>query len=158
MSGFDRRGVLLGAGALGAGAVIAACSSSTKTEPTASEATTSEASAGAESTSTKPAGTQIDASTVPVGGGRVLEDVKIVVTQPTAGQFHAFSAVCTHKGCTVNKVADGLIGQVNFVERFPNPGGLSIKRVQGPLGMWATADKLYIADTGNHRVIAIDHP
>lgn len=93
MSGFDRRGVLLGAGALGAGAVIAACSSSTKTEPTASEATTSEASAGAESTSTKPAGTQIDASTVPVGGGRVLEDVKIVVTQPTAGQFHAFSAV-----------------------------------------------------------------
>ncbi len=109
MSGFDRRGVLLGAGALGAGAVIAACSSSTKTEPTASEATTSEASAGAESTSTKPAGTQIDASTVPVGGGRVLEDVKIVVTQPTAGQFHAFSAVCTHKGCTVNKVADGLI-------------------------------------------------
>ncbi len=117
MNGFDRRGVLLGAGALGAGAVITACSSSTKTEPamsepSTSEPSTSEPSAAAGSTSAKPAqpaGTQIDASTVPVGGGRVLEDVKIVVTQPTAGQFHAFSAVCTHKGCTVNKVADGSI-------------------------------------------------
>ncbi len=109
MSGFDRRGMLLGAGALGAGAVLTACSSSAKTEPATSEPSTSEPPAATGSTSPQPAGTQIDASTVPVGGGRVLEDVKIVVTQPTAGQFHAFGAECTHKGCTVNKVADGLI-------------------------------------------------
>jgi len=34
---------------------------------------------------------------------------KVVVTQPAPGTFKAFSAICTHRGCTVNKVADGTI-------------------------------------------------
>ncbi|MEU3984915.1 Rieske (2Fe-2S) protein [Streptomyces sp. NPDC026672] len=46
---------------------------------------------------------------VPVGGGRVFPAVKVVVTQPTQGSFKAFSAICTHQGCTVNRVADGTI-------------------------------------------------
>lgn len=53
--------------------------------------------------------TLADASEIPVGGGKVLKDQKIVVTQPKAGQFKAFSAVCTHQGCIVDKVANGLI-------------------------------------------------
>ncbi|MFD3660485.1 Rieske (2Fe-2S) protein [Streptomyces sp. NPDC058659] len=48
-------------------------------------------------------------SEIPVGGGTVFTEAKVVVTQPTAGEFKAFSAVCTHQGCLVNKVADGTI-------------------------------------------------
>ncbi|WP_308494438.1 QcrA and Rieske domain-containing protein [Mycolicibacterium agri] len=46
-------------------------------------------------------------SDVPVGSGVIVGDV--VVTQPSAGDFKGFSAKCTHKGCTVNAVANGTI-------------------------------------------------
>src|SRR5680860_118748 len=46
---------------------------------------------------------------VPVGGGTVLKDEKIVITQPTEGTFMAFTAVCTHKQCVVAEVKDGTI-------------------------------------------------
>lgn len=39
---------------------------------------------------------------VPVGGGLLVEEQGIFVTQPEAGTFHAFSAICTHQGCTVD--------------------------------------------------------
>jgi Rieske Fe-S protein len=49
------------------------------------------------------------AADVPVGGGKVYETLEVVVTQPEAGRFEGLSAVCTHTGCIVDKVADGLI-------------------------------------------------
>jgi Rieske Fe-S protein len=46
---------------------------------------------------------------VPVGAGRVFADAQVVVTQPTRGEFHAFSAICTHQGCAVTEIKDGTI-------------------------------------------------
>ena len=46
---------------------------------------------------------------IPVGGGKVLTDKKIVITQPQAGSFDAFTAVCTHQGCIVDSVSGGTI-------------------------------------------------
>ncbi|PKV84930.1 Rieske (2Fe-2S) protein [Streptomyces sp. TLI_146] len=48
-------------------------------------------------------------SDIPVGGGKVFAAKKVVVTQPEKGTFKAFSAICTHQGCTVKDVADGTI-------------------------------------------------
>ncbi|MBN9101735.1 MAG: Rieske (2Fe-2S) protein [Pseudonocardia sp.] len=48
-------------------------------------------------------------SSVPVGGGVVLADRQIVLTQPVAGTFKAFSSTCTHQGCQVAEVAGGTI-------------------------------------------------
>ncbi|MBD8869364.1 Rieske (2Fe-2S) protein [Nocardioides donggukensis] len=39
---------------------------------------------------------------VPVGGGVILAEV--VLTQPTEGEFKAFTNVCTHQGCKVSSV------------------------------------------------------
>lgn len=55
---------------------------------------------------------------VPVGGGVVLAAQGLVVTQPEAGTFKAFSATCTHQGCAVTEVTGGTINCPCHGSRF----------------------------------------
>jgi Rieske Fe-S protein len=122
----SRRRLLAGAsaaGVLAAGAVtgLAGCgtsagnasgSSGMGNDPGAATSAAAPASSapGAAGGGTETTGVNLGAkSHVPVGGGKIFEAEKVVVTQPSAGKFHAFSAICTHQGCVVNKVAGGLI-------------------------------------------------
>ncbi|SBS78773.1 Rieske (2Fe-2S) iron-sulfur domain protein [uncultured Mycobacterium sp.] len=96
-----RRAVFIGTGAGLIGLVVAACSTAKK-ETAASS--TAEAS-----TPIAPAEPKVIAKTaqVPLGSGVIIDD--IVLTQPTQGAFNGFSAICTHQGCKLDKVADGTI-------------------------------------------------
>ncbi len=64
----------------------------------------SEESSGSGGAGTTPSGPIAKTSDVPVGGGKIYQADKVVVTQPTEGEFKAFSAVCTHQGCPVSKI------------------------------------------------------
>ena len=107
----DRRRVLLTGGVVvAAAAVTAACgSSSSDTATAAARYGGSGSSAAPTSASPASAGVTGAEADVPVGGGVVLADAKVVVTQPTKGTFKAFTAVCTHQGCIVASVSNGTI-------------------------------------------------
>jgi nitrite reductase/ring-hydroxylating ferredoxin subunit len=96
--GLSRRHALTGAAGLGLGLpLLAACGGG------------SEGSGSAASSGPPASGVLGPASRVPVGGGAVFADAKVVVTQPTEGDFRGFSAICTHQGCPVTKVSEGTI-------------------------------------------------
>ncbi len=55
---------------------------------------------------------------VPEGGGLILVDPQVVITQPTAGEFKGFSSICTHQGCPVDNVSDGTINCICHGSRY----------------------------------------
>jgi len=94
-----RRSVLIGAAA-GMAVTAAGCGGPTRAKPPGSP-------------SPSPAGrVGIRAADIPVDGGKIFPDLDpdgVVVTQPAPGQFRAFSATCTHRGCLLASVSDGTI-------------------------------------------------
>ena len=104
----SRRAVVAGVGGVAAAGLLTACGASTAPAP-APAAPAPAAPSAAPSAATSGGATLAAASSIPVGGGTVFADKDVVVTQPTAGEYKAFSATCTHQGCKVKSVADGVI-------------------------------------------------
>jgi len=117
-----RRGMLAGVGLVGLAGVITACGASGSSSPQAGTATlagTAASTPASQGSSTAPSGTASSSapaasalaatSDIPVGGGTIFTGPRVVVTQPTANEFKAFSAVCTHMGCIVSQVSNGTI-------------------------------------------------
>ncbi|GGY45314.1 Rieske (2Fe-2S) protein [Streptomyces omiyaensis] len=98
MSGVARRTVVAAGGAGLASAALAACGGT--------NAEGDGGTGGADGAAEAPLAKTGD---IPVGGGKVLADRGIVITQPKAGEFKAFSSKCTHQGCAVSEVKDGVI-------------------------------------------------
>ncbi|MCG5215072.1 Rieske (2Fe-2S) protein [Streptosporangium sp. KLBMP 9127] len=125
-----RRTLIMGAGASGLAVTLAACGGSAE-EPTAAQPTEAEPAASAEqpapSASAEQSGKTGAAlaatADIPVGGGAVFKDQKVVVVQPSAGEFKAFTAVCTHRGCSVEEVKDGSIICPCHMSKFSTSDG-----------------------------------
>jgi Rieske Fe-S protein len=63
---------------------------------------------------------------IPAGGGLVLEKAEVVLTKDQSGTLHAFSAVCTHQGCTVSEVSGGTINCPCHGSRFDASTGAPV--------------------------------
>ncbi|HLU74083.1 MAG TPA: Rieske (2Fe-2S) protein [Nonomuraea sp.] len=98
----SRRTVFAGVGAGGLTLALAACGGS--------DTTTASPESGADSSSApEAAGGLTTTAEIPVGGGKIFTEQKVVVVQPAEGQFKAFGINCTHQGCPVDKVENGAI-------------------------------------------------
>jgi Rieske Fe-S protein len=124
-----RRALLVGAGAAGAAAVLAACGTdeggrdpSSAPNDTDPDANGSDPGGGTDPGEGEQGedGGEVLATTdeVEVGGGLIVADQSVVITQPTEGTFLGFSAACTHEGCIVASVSDGTINCTCHGSRF----------------------------------------
>jgi len=106
-SGFTRRGILA-VGALGAvGVTAAACSSGSSASQASSAPATPAQNSGGTSPSASPSGTVVVAvADVPVGAAvlKTAGDKPYLISQPEKGKIDCFSAICTHQGCTCNRI------------------------------------------------------
>lgn len=111
MTSLNRRRALSGSAAVAIGVpLLAACgdkSGSTATDPGSSSSPSDESSSPSEGAAGGGGAALASTSDVPVGGCFVVASAKVVLTQPTEGDFKAFSAVCTHQGCVVESSSEG---------------------------------------------------
>jgi Rieske Fe-S protein len=147
-AGITRRHTLTGAAVVGVGLpMLAACGDDggSTTDPATSPTSASPSASASETANPsdpatgKPAEPAADALTstgdVPEGGGRIFAGEQVVVTQPTAGEFRCFTAVCTHRGCVVASVDGGSINCNCHGSRFSiADGSVETGPATSPLG------------------------
>lgn len=112
-----RRTVVAAVGAAGLAVALTACGSDDTS------------SSGSSGSAASPGTVLAKTADIPEGGGKIFGGQGVVVTQPVKGQFKAFSSTCTHQGCAVTGIADGVISCPCHHSEFSAADG-SVK--QGP--------------------------
>jgi len=116
----NRRLFLIGTATTFAGALLAACGSQKQT---------------------------IDANDVPVGSAVIVGD--FIITQPTTGVYHAYSAKCPHQGAKITQVNGDTVTCTNHNSVFSITDGAP---VSGPSRAGLMEAKL--KTDGNNKLIA----
>lgn len=112
----SRRTVLAGACGAGLAVALGGCATyggSAESQPAATQAPASPSTSGPAPSGSAPAAGGAPAlaqvADIPVGGGKIFKQQKVVITQPAAGTIKAYSVTCTHQGCEVSEVKGGTI-------------------------------------------------
>jgi len=137
--------------------VLAACgggggTSGTATDPSPGGGASDAPSGGGNSVT---ADALVATAQVPVGGGVILADQNVVVTQPTKGTFEGFSATCTHQGCLLTTVSSGTINCGCHGSQFSITNGDNVAGPSGePPGAVAALPKVAVKVKGKDIVKA----
>ena len=116
-------------------------SAAATTAPVTSAAPTTAAATSAAPTA---AGFSVPAADIPVGGGKIFQGQKLVITQPTRGSFKAFSAVCPHQGCLVAAIEDGEIQCPCHASAFAVADGAVLN---GPAATGLSTEQVVVSGT-----------
>jgi Rieske Fe-S protein len=121
-----RRALVTGICGAACAAALTACGSGggSTAPPAASPASAPGAPVPLTAPGTAPA--LITRSDIPVGGGRIFPEYRLVVTQPAAGDLRAFTAICTHDGCMLAGVTGATINCPCHGSRFAITDGAVI--------------------------------
>ena len=115
----SRRTVMSGIVGVGLGVpLLAACGS---------ESSGGSADGGGGSGDASAFGTLGTTSEVPVGGAKIFKDKQVMVSQPSKGDFKAFSTICTHQGCAIVKLEGDEIECGCHFSRFAVADGSVVK-------------------------------
>ncbi|MBK3579909.1 Rieske (2Fe-2S) protein [Streptomyces sp. MBT65] len=138
----SRRAALATVGAAGLAVALTACSSS---DDSSSDTSSSTSTAGSTTAQGDAGGTELAKTTdIPEGGGKIFASQGVVVTQPTAGTYKAFSSKCTHQGCAVSSISNGVIVCPCHQSEFSVTDG-SVKK--GPATQALPAEQITVSGT-----------
>ena len=144
----SRRAVITAVGVgMVAGVGAAACHGAP--EAPAAPATPPPASTPPTPETGRPVGLAAD---VPVGGGTIFTGARVVVTQPTPGEFHGFGIVCTHDACELTSVSGGTINCPCHGSRYAITDG---SVVHGPARTGLRVERIAVEEGG--RIVVLRH-